>query len=976
MINGYVDVAKDPWIFKIQGNKQNTPQLLFMVMSGMSVKDIVYLTSMPMVVEYNKIKAEMTGVFSDLSTEIGKDPIASSSKVATRARQEMFRRYNESGLFKEMKQSYKASQYKEIANTITDDYTWEKLKELGSKTTRSFEEFKILTHYFEIEDMGNDMTEFQTVTKFDTQKISSISEAQERIDNTKKMKARKNAVPNKWFSDIEPTAVGIFNNDEFVISMFSKYFALRNNPVVVKASINVKVPKGSVKTVVQSSFKNDFLAFLYQNSLFTPEVYSGYKLQELTGEPNSILDIDEETKTITYGSYHLRKRKEEVVRVIAGPTGFIDEMNNMFPTDDHFLRFEIEFQKIEKEVEGMTDDQVLEYLDYANSYSTSTGTPIGVKYKAALYRSDNNIAMFDFRMGMGSILKKIVQRNPELRSQFRLINDMRYDSNMQHRKTNMWLSEVKDSDIARIYIENLRVLKNHSIPDVATFFKKFENMILMQTGMNRSSKYDMGKIINQSMFNDVIENGLGVDRILRDLKNVEMMEAKGEVAESKYLSSFTKIYDFLTADANRYRLRVRGVNYIVDDFDSDIETAVLSTLTYNNVSIVNNFNDVPQGVTILEVEDLYHYENGGLNSEYISELKDTPVYIMDQKMLAPEGESQTELDAVLKDVLGILNTGRNPSLIAMSFGQSKNNISIATAEGLKMQHAHKDETMANESQVAIGKPTLGNPLYKSSSQIYVDEIERLYPERLADSKTSFKKSQNVWVFGSGVFPNAYKGVDGGQSSYEQMIKETFDKYHAPLIGKAIKAGVTTFFVGNSSGIDALAGELLIEKGFTAVTRYSSIGKYYEYVKDVSNVYNPLYQIAKPSSSIYDLGLGFVFNKDLAKDINNMKEEESITSSPYEIVKADIVAKATARFPENKSREYNFFKVLSDNPGAIVAGSSNYSSLVEKVLMEFRSTYDSAQERKAIKEDILITQKINISDTFTQEDINNLPKDCE
>jgi len=63
----------------------------------------------------------------------------------------------------------------------------------------------------------------------------------------------------------------------------------------------------------------------------------------------------------------------------------------------------------------------------------------------------------------------------------------------------MWLSEVKDSDIARIYIENLRVLKNHSIPDVATFFKKFENIDPHANRMNRSSKYDMGKIINQSM---------------------------------------------------------------------------------------------------------------------------------------------------------------------------------------------------------------------------------------------------------------------------------------------------------------------------------------------------------------------------------------------------------------------------------------------------------------------------------------------
>jgi len=116
-----------------------------------------------------------------------------------------------------------------------------------------------------------------------------------------------------------------------------------------------------------------------------------------------------------------------VVRVIAGPTGFIDEMNNCSQQIDHFLRFEIEFQKIEKEVEGMTDDQVLEYLDYANRLFYLNRYTYCVKYKAALYRSDNNIAML-IQNGMGSILKKIVQRNPELRSQFRLINDMRYDS--------------------------------------------------------------------------------------------------------------------------------------------------------------------------------------------------------------------------------------------------------------------------------------------------------------------------------------------------------------------------------------------------------------------------------------------------------------------------------------------------------------------------------------------------------------------
>ena len=54
MINGWVDVAKDAWIFNIQGNKEVTPVLMFMVQAGVPIEDAVYFVSNPLVREYVK----------------------------------------------------------------------------------------------------------------------------------------------------------------------------------------------------------------------------------------------------------------------------------------------------------------------------------------------------------------------------------------------------------------------------------------------------------------------------------------------------------------------------------------------------------------------------------------------------------------------------------------------------------------------------------------------------------------------------------------------------------------------------------------------------------------------------------------------------------------------------------------------------------------------------------------------------------
>lgn len=954
LINGYVDIAANPWIFKIEGNKENTPQLLFMVMSGMSIKDIAFFTASPLVVEYNRIKARLTGVYSDLNDEVGATPITSQSKVVQTARLSMFEKYSEKGIFKEAGKAYKASEYKEISNSITGKLGWDRIKTLGEEKERSFEEFQILSHYFEVEDMSSEFTRFTQLTKFDTQKMSSISDPQRRIKETVDFKSNKSSIPNAWFDDIAPTSVGVFNNDNFIVKLFSKYYKVRNNPLVIAKGFELNVPKGLTKALVETEFKNDFMLYLYQNSLYAEGFYNGYSLEK-SDDKNQPLSIDEEGEHVTYGTNALNVRQAEVKRILFGPNGPQNDMKDMFPTDSHFLRFEIEYQKLLSETENMSDSEVLDHLYYANSYSTSTGTRIGVLYKTALYRSDNNKAMFDFRMGFASILRRLVQVEPALKDQYRLINHMRYDYNVDLRKSNMWLSEVKDPELARIYKQNLKQLKGHKTPAVAEFFKKFENMVIMQTGMNRKSKYDMAKIIDQDKFKAVIDNGITSERVEAALKSAQQaIDAGKPLKRVDYLDQFFDKFEDVLEDDVTYRLRVRGVDYSTDNLNVSEPTVELSSLTYNNVKVVNNFNEVPVDVNILVGYELFDDVTGEIDYDYVEELSKQPVYILNRKLRAPEGVSQPVLDNLLKTKFGVNNKGNFPSLIAMSLGQESNNISIATAPNLKRPYADIDEFMANHSTVAIGKSTPGSDGYVSSSENYANEISTKYPKKLATGKTKFKKNDSVWVFGSGIFERAYKGFDGGEAGYKAAVLKTFNKHHKPLISKAIQDGVETFNVGSASGVDAHVRDYLIEEGFTPVPVYSPLGKYQEYIKNPTKETSNVYDATKPTTSIYNLGLDFLINSGLRSEINSLKPDAALEANVEAMILGDISAKVNERYPERNSREYNFWKVLADNPGPLTAGNSLYAAKLEKILMEKRADYIKAINIRNQKEVIPVT----------------------
>lgn len=587
LINGYVDVAKDAWIFNVQGNKENTPVLLFMIMAGVPPKTAIYFSSSSLVREYTKIKQEADGVFSKLNTSYATSPIVDRSNILKEARAKMFAKYRDL-ITKNTLDIVSSDNINIVSNTFNGVYDNKTLKDAIEDRKTTWDDFVMFAHYLEIEDMSNDITRFTSNTKYSTQKISSISDAEGRRVRTGYALKSDNAVPNSWYDDMsEKTLNGIFNNDDFVVEIFSQYFKLRNHPMVVAASISIKPPVGVDKTVFQNDIKNDFIAFLAQNSLYGSDIYNGVKLIPSSND-NDPIDYNAEEGTYTYGEETLRDLREQVTEGLSNAGNSNMELLNKFPTDNHFIRYDIEHRKLILETENMTEKQIKNKYYYAFDSKAKIVSINAILVKLALYRSDNNIAMFDYRMGMSSILEQIKKKHPYLEEQFDLVYNLKRDYDKRLQKSNLFLNDISDPDVLRIYKENYAELSNSGKSEVKEFFDKFKIMALMQTGMNRRAKYDLMRVVDNDLFEVIINNGVNLDNVFKRLdEGLNQVQNGKKEPKTKYLDEFIAMFKEMAETS--YRARNKGTNYITDDFEG--KKAKKSTLiqklevSYNNAQM-------------------------------------------------------------------------------------------------------------------------------------------------------------------------------------------------------------------------------------------------------------------------------------------------------------------------------------------------------------------------------------------------------
>jgi len=934
LINGYVDVAKKAWIYNVQGNLQNTPQLLFMIMAGAKVNDAVFLSSHPLVIEYNKMKAELSGVFANLTTDAKKPVILSQGQATKEARARMTDKYQDlfpSGIFT----------FNTVNKTIDKNFTSKELKdaaltkEKGKYNTR---DIQLLAHYIAIEDMSNDITEFTMVNKFDTEKLQNLSQAQERIDQTIEIQSKEKSYANDWFEEIKDTPVGKFANDQFILDLLSKYFGVRNNSVVIKKSISSFRPKGVDKAYHYNNFKNDFIWFLFQNSIYRNNSYKDFRISENL-EQEQAISID--GFNVSVNSNLIEKAIDDELYNL-GLTGILD----VFPTNGHYIRYEIERQRIEADVEEMSDEEFKDKFYYFNNIGDRSFTKKGTIKKMALFYSGNNVAMFNYTLGFATIFKNIQVKHRESLLHNQLFQDLRYD--LFEKNANLFLDKLTDDDgsIIRAYKENLIELINSPIPEVSDFFSQFTNYALMQSGLTKG-KYNLTRIIDESVFSTSIDSAYDVNKITELLDKYSKLLNQGQKLSEldvPYLNVFAELFDRVSKDENAYRTRGKGVNYISDTVEN-VEDGVINTaLSYQNVGVYSSFKNIPAGFVKLNVDDIFN-DDGSINTEYLESIQDEKIAILsNSKFIAPENGSQQELDIALNNYLNIDNSGKYAKALIVSKGQTSNNISISDSEILK-KYSVKDEAMANSSTVAIGRATEGAaPKYQSSSKAYVNSINKKYPTKLAGNRIKFKSSDKVWIFGSGIFENAYKGVMK-KEQWEANVEKTFNDYHKKYIDQALKAGVTTFFIGDASGVDQLALDYLKEKGFYPMARYTDLGKYYEVVNDTYKEQAvDLHKFNEPSVSVSKvLGKSF-YSEDLNNKLNKLNQNELNDGIGYAMAKANFMSFINFTNDQAPGFRNKFQEVLiASSNSPIVEGSGLQSVYLERFLMEVRAQVISKRQ---------------------------------
>jgi hypothetical protein len=969
LINGYVDVAKDAWIFDAQGTKETTPILLFMIMAGVSVDSAINMVNNPLVLEFNELLKENSGVFAPLGENYDKKNFDSLGKTLDVLSEKYSAAFNDT---RNKTRTSSLLNFNRLANTAEPFSNTELDERLGEEV--DFRDLEILAHFVQIKQMTDAVTEFTMVSKFDTTKISNISEAQARIEAIQDIKSRPvqdKIVPNDWFDKLNNSPIGKFNNDQFIVDIFSKYFKLRNNKALILRSLDLKV-KGTDKRKVLADFKNDFLWFLYQNAAYAGNSYTASPTKFVKGN-NTKVDIPGKTYTLTEdNSVTGMEINEETGEVKYSTNVFYDEANMLEflfirkffnkDTPREWVKFRLEYNNLSKASEDLTDEEFkkkYEIFDTPKRTFFTQGSQqarLIILSRAALYNTGNVSSMFDISSGVASVVQNLKAKYPELES-FSFFRDIKYDFNESTKKNNIYLPQIKDAQMASIYRENIEQLRNSPHPEVRDFINRLDHIAIMQSGVNRASKYSLLPIINQAFFEQMIKNQIGmpyVYQVIEELeKSLESREKRADI-DAQIIDQFKLLYQKQIQGAGM-RTKVRGANYLVDKlkFSKDIANKE-SKVRKSNVTIIPLGKSIAENQNELMVDHFYS-DLSKSPLDIAEDIKDMEWVIPNKKIIAPVGKNQKELDRALL-IVGIDNSGELPQVIYKSKNVQKGFLSVATSKVFKEKFAIKDEAMANSATKAIGQATSAfNPKYKSSSAAYVDALIEANKDSVAKAKSTkaqFKSSDKVWVFGSTITEGAYSGRT--KEEYEAAVEKTFNSYHKPLIDKAIEAGVSNFFVGTAFGIDEMAVKYLEEKGYKKVIRYSELGTYNEMVseKTLESITDPLYdpkQSDIPAAVYKSLNtvLDVLYESEIKRFTPDWFKKDltysQVVNEGKEIVEQEIRKIIIDLDKAYKANNYASFSIQFMNQlfnmpyGRIAVGNSLFDSLVEEALMNFRNT---------------------------------------
>lgn len=270
LMNGWVDVEKDAWIFNINGNKVAGPVLLFLLESGVDFKTAAYFVSQPLVVDYIKERTRNDSPFYEAA---GKGVNEGKGLNKFNIRKEFIEKtFDVQGSLDFLSAKKMYSEYIQPATKNKKFTAKELLDSIKSKDKTTDIAKNTLMHFFELEDMMRDLTNVKLTLNVDTSPAKSSFAAQTKLIKIEGLNTT-DIVSQENINDIKTKSpIASFFIQKFQLLLTKPFMKLRSDEKVNNYLIDVVKNNKHISTFEDAekfaaAFKNDIPLYILQNHL-------------------------------------------------------------------------------------------------------------------------------------------------------------------------------------------------------------------------------------------------------------------------------------------------------------------------------------------------------------------------------------------------------------------------------------------------------------------------------------------------------------------------------------------------------------------------------------------------------------------------------------------------------------------------------------------------------------------------------------
>ena len=577
LINGWVDIEKDAWVFDINAVYELTPTMLFLLQAGVPLNDAINFISQPLVREYLKELRKEGSLFKTIISEDEE-----FGNPAYRARTTILNRYGIdtsefAGSKLNMYDTLKKNLPKDVKNNFYNPTFFsselEKLTNISSYNNTKFSELAFL-HFLEVEEMAKSMRKITSTTNVDTSTSGDLFEAQNKIASFEELQ-EDSLVPKIVTDKLKKNSpLSPFFIQDYILNIYKDLLPIRSNEIlnrylseyISKNWFNITSidPEGVDKFV--RDFRNDFSLFIFQNAvgkvnLNNLKSYSGIDISDNKKEI-PVEKVNALKKGVMYYDGKLYIDKNELGNQFSNKdwsTSKYDELGlyklspdkisdpiSWFPTFREYTSFVLEREYLRSTINRKNDQSSQEY-----------------EKQIALQALENIFNLKSIFLTENSFANKLLdikENYPKLVDKYSLIDNLQYDEVEVKKNTNNISiiknirldGNTKDVDFVTAMNEQLEELSNPFVMKVSDkeenliiskFFENLSIFAFLQSGMN-PSKMSFTSIVSNKKFK----------KLMKEPVNKYVLNMNMNIFD-KFINVFTK--------ERRNKTAFRFKNYII-----------------------------------------------------------------------------------------------------------------------------------------------------------------------------------------------------------------------------------------------------------------------------------------------------------------------------------------------------------------------------------------------------------------------------